>query len=326
MKKLLLLALTLCLLAGCSPSPQLVTVNGKNLDGSEYAFYLNYQLLSVENPDELTDEQVNTYKEQALKQMVLNEIVRQKCKEFDLALSKEQKNTISTYKDDFINQLGGKAEYLNFLNNSAMNDITYIKSQENTYYHDLLFSHLSETGVESDGISFTDEALRKYFSDNYLKIKYIHMSHLNDLGEERVDAERQEFDKYVSIVANGCKEKADVFDSLIEKYNDDDAMTNTPEGFVWSISELSENPIFKEALQIEENKVGGPYNSESGYLIIKRMPIDAGYFDRNNAAIRNEAVDAKFNELLNKWYSEATISTHDIYTKINSKNFMDYLV
>ena len=43
----LILALCLLLLSGCSPSPTAVTVGGRKVDASEYAFYLSYNRISV---------------------------------------------------------------------------------------------------------------------------------------------------------------------------------------------------------------------------------------------------------------------------------------
>ena len=42
-------ACLLALLSGCSPSPEAITVDGRDVDAAELAFYMEYNRLNLEN-------------------------------------------------------------------------------------------------------------------------------------------------------------------------------------------------------------------------------------------------------------------------------------
>ncbi|MBR4879352.1 MAG: SurA N-terminal domain-containing protein [Clostridia bacterium] len=327
MKKLRLLSFMLCLLllSGCVASPVVVTINGDKIDGSEFAYYLNYELLSYENPEELTKEQMDKIKENALESAVSNTIVLQKCKEYNLELTDEEEAEVKALRDEFIEDLGGSAKYLEFLNESALNDRVYKKTQEQGYYHNKLLAYLTENTDQPESIGFTDESLRQFFAENYVKIKYICMT---NVGEDGLQLSGTEYDEQLNlarIVAEGSREPEKDFDLLIEKYNDDYRMRIYPDGFVYSKLEIQDEDVFCHALELEENEIGGPYASTDGFYIIKRYPADAGYFDKNHEEILNEATDLKYELLLEEWKASAVVKVSDVYNNINASNYREYI-
>ena len=327
MKKIIAMAMVLVftLLSGCSPSPTLATINGSKIDASEYAFYLNYQLVSVEDIAALSEENFQKLKEDALNQVIINELVLQKCKEYGLKLPKEDRELIQNYKKEFVNSLGGSKKYLEFLSQSAMTDRMYDKSQKNTYYYNMLMSYLTENPQNEGYIGFTDETLRKYFSENYYKVKYIYISAIGADGLPLPNDQLEELEKFVAVVAQGSKEPDKDFDLLIEKYNDDEAMRLEPDGFVYSHEEIANHNVFSHALELKENEVGGEYRIGDGFYIVKRIPVDAGYYDLHHDDILNKAIDERFNALMDSWKTAAKIKTSDIYNKITKDNYLSFV-
>ncbi len=327
MKKILLLSLSLCifLLSGCVSSPVVISVNGDKIDGSEFAYYLNYELASYDNPEELTKEDIEKIKETALETAVNNTIVLQKCKEYNIELTAEEKEEIKALREEFIDDLGGSAKYLEFLNEAALNDRVYKKTQEQSYYHTKLMAYLTENTDQPESIGFTDQTLRQFFAENYVKVKYICMSTLTDDNEPVPDEEYDEQLKLARIVAEGSKEPGKDFDLLIEKYNDDYRMRVYPEGFVYSKLELEDIDIFNHALEIEENEIAGPYSAADGFYIIKRYPVDAGYYDNHHDEILSEAIDIKYEMLLESWKANAVVKIADVYKQIDAVNYKEYI-
>lgn len=327
MKKIRLILLSLCflLLSGCVSSPVVVNINGDKIDGSEFAYYLNYELASYENAEELTKDEIEKIKETALETAINNTIVLQKCEEFGLELTDEEEDEIKALRDEFITDLGGSAKYLEFLRESALNDRVYKKTQKQGYYHSKLMSYLTENTDQPESIGFTDETLRKFFSENYIKIKYICMSTLTEDGEVLTDEEYDEQLNLARIVAEGSKEPGKDFDLLIEKYNDDYRMRIYPEGFVYSELELENEEVFYHALELEENEIDGPYASSDGFYIIKRYPVDAGYFDNHHDEILNEATDMKYEMLLESWKANAVVKVSDTYNSIDASNYKTFI-
>ena len=327
MKKvhLILLVLFLSILSGCVASPAVVNINGDKIDGSEFAYYLNYELASYEKPEELTKEDIDKIKETALDTAVNNTIVLQKCEEYGIELSDEEEDEIKALREEFITDLGGSAKYLEFLEESALNDRVYKKTQKQGYYHEKLMAYLTENTDQPESIGFTDETLRKFFSENYVKIKYIYMSSLTEDGEPLPDEEYDEQLNLARIVAEGSKEPDKDFDLLIEKYNDDYRMRVYPEGLVYSELELENEEVFYHALEMEENEIAGPYASSDGFYILKRYPVDAGYFDNHHDEILNEAVDMKYEMLLETWRANAIVKVSDVYNDIDASNYKTYI-
>ena len=174
----LLCALLLPLLCGCSPSPTAVTVGNRKVDASEYAFYLNYNRLSTgeESGTVLFDEEDNALaREAALDQILTGEVVRLKCEEFGLELSANQRKALQSSKEQLVESLGGKAAYLKYLQQSCLTDRAYDKFQENDYYSAMLYNYMM-TDSES---YYTDESLRQYFTTHYATVKYIFFSFLD---------------------------------------------------------------------------------------------------------------------------------------------------
>ena len=325
MKKLLLISLVLLTLYGCVPSPVVATVNGESLDASEFAFYMNYQLMSREEGEEIGEEELAQIKETALSQMITNTLIRQKCEKYGLELTKETEENIKNLKKEFIETLGGTAKYLDFLNESAMNDRTYDKSQENPYYQNMLRTYLTENTDLPETIGFTDEKLRQYFSENYVKLKYIFINAVNKNEEPLSPSEYNDMQEFARVVAEGSREENKDFDQLIEKYNSDSQMSLNPDGLVYSKEELLETEVFKNVLDLQENEIGGPYSSDEGFYIIKRIPVDAGYFDSHKEQIERDAENNRYEALIEEWKASSTIKVSEVYKKIDHLNYKDYI-
>lgn len=325
MKKIALLSLCLLLLSGCMASPVVVSVNGDKIDASEYGFYFNYQLMSVEKPEELKKDELENLKKSALDQAIANTLILQKCEEYKLEITKEEEEQIKSLKEDFIKELGGAAKYLEFLKQSAMNDRIYTKTQKNSYYQNKLLAYLTENLDIKESIGFTDEKLRQYFSKNYVKVKYILINAMAEDGTRLQGEQYENAEKFAKIVADGSREPEKDFDLLIEKYNDDEKMRVQPEGFVYSLLNLEKDPIFNKTLELSDNEIGGPYAVDNGFYIIKRIPVDAGYFDAHHEEILNSAIDMRYMALSDSWRSSANIKVSDVYEKIDQNNYKSYI-
>ena len=74
---------------------------------------------------------------------------------------------------------GGLYGYLEYLRSNALTDRLYDKLQENNHYYAMLYEYV--TLGEDSGV-YTDQQLRQYFADNYIKVKYIRFSTLDQSG------------------------------------------------------------------------------------------------------------------------------------------------
>ena len=131
--------------------------------------------------------------------------------------------------------------------------------------------------------------------------------------------------EFARVVAEGSREENKDFDQLIEKYNSDSQMSLNPDGLVYSKEELLETEVFKNVLDLQENEIGGPYSSDEGFYIIKRIPVDAGYFDSHKEQIERDAENNRYEALIEEWKASSTIKVSEVYKKIDHLNYKDYI-
>ncbi|MBR5537270.1 MAG: peptidylprolyl isomerase [Clostridia bacterium] len=315
----LLCALLLPLLCGCSPSPTAVTVGNRRVDASEYAFYLNYNRLSTgeDSGTVLFDEEDNAIaREAALDQILTGEVVRLKCEEFGLELSDNQRQALQTAKEQLIESLGGKADYLNYLRQSCLTDRAYDKFQENDYYSALLYNYMM-TDSES---YYTDESLRQYFTTHYATVKYIFFSFLDEEGNKR---DKEELQNILDLALTISKSSPGTdFDALMEQYNEDVTMTS---GFPIGMLEAASTEHLATLFDLEENQVSQPIVQSDGCYVIKRCPISAGYYDENQREIFLAACNDRFEQSMAQWKTEYPVKVSAVVDDINLSNLTDYV-
>lgn len=313
--------LLLTLLTGCSPSPTAVTVGGRKVDASEYAFYLHYNRISTgeESGTILYDDDANAAaREAALDQIVTNEVLRLKCEEFGLELSKEQKEALKSAKEQLIQSLGGSAAYLEYLNQSLLTDRAYDKFQENGYYSQLLYDYMT---ADSQSY-FTDEALRQYFSSHYATVKYIFFSFLDEDGNPFDKEAREGITQNAEAVAQAAREEGADFDALMTQFNEDVSMTA---GFPISKLEAASTEYLTTLFDLEENQVSDPIIQSDGCYILKRCPVAVTYYDENQRDIFLAACSDRFAEEMAQWKTEYEVKLSKVVDKINLSNLSDYV-
>ncbi len=319
---LLAMALSLTLLTGCSPSPTALKVGGRKVDASEYAFYLYYNRVNTgEDSGTLLFDTAATEKarEVALSQIITNEVVRLKCEELGLELSEAQQTTLSLNKERLIESLGGKAAYLTYLAQTNLTDRAYDKFQSNAYYYDNLYTYMAQ----QNQTEFTDEKLRRYFSEHYATVKYIYLGLLDEDGEKLTQAQRDEkYDLATSVVDHARAEGAD-FDALMAQYSEDLSMTAG--GIPISEPEALATEHLSTLFTLEENAVSDVLVYSDGYYILKRCPISATYYDENQTDIYQAALDARFAAVLEEWKAEYPVTVEKIVQEIDLSNVSDYV-
>lgn len=309
------------LLTGCSPSPTAVTVGNREVDASEYAFYLHFNRISTEEESGTIlydEEDTRIAREAAIAQIITNEVVRLKCEEFELELSKAQKEALSEAKDNLVEALGGTASYLEYLNQSYLTDRAYDKFQENAYYSQLLYDYMTR-----DSQSFyTDESLRKYFGSHYATVKYIYFSFTDEDGNLLDREAREGILETASAVAESAQLDGADFDALMTQYNEDPSMTG---GFPISKLEAASTDYLTTLFDLEENQVSDPIVMADGCYILKRYPVSAAYYDENQRDIFLAACNDRFEESMAQWKAEYTVKVAKIVDKINLSNLGEYI-
>lgn len=325
-KKLTALALSalalLTLLSGCAPSPTALTVGERKVDAAEYAFYLYYNRTNTDEASGTvlyTEADTAAAREAALEQIVTTEVVLLKCQELGLELSEAQETTLARNKERLMESLGGKAAYLEYLEQTCLTDRGYDKFQANAYYYDILYTHMTQ----ENQAQFTDEKLRQYFAGHYATVKYIYLSLLDDDGQT-LDPELY---KEKTALANSLVEQAQAddgdFDALMEQYSEDPFMTTS--GIPISEQEARSTEYLSTLFDLEEGRVSDLITLSDGYYILKRCPIPASYYDDNQSDIYLSALDQQFSETLEGWKVEYPVTVQKIVDEIDLNNLREYI-
>lgn len=306
----------LCFLTACSPSPTAVNAGGIKADASEYAFYLNYNRLTA-----LGTPKLELARQAALEQIASAAAVRLKCKEFGLTLSKEQKQQLADRKEALIADFGGKAAYLEFLQENALTDRLYDKLQQNQLYYDMLYQYAT---TEMEPEAYTDEALRRFFSESYILVKYIRISLLDEEGNKLGSQEAAELRDVINLAHAAVSSGAN-FDDVMLEYSDDTEMSAHPGGLVVSDTEAAGKPWLQYAFGMKSGEVSGVLSFNDGYYIVKRLELSASYFEYNRDYILQSAQTHYFSRWMDQWRAAVDVKTTKVVDEIGFDNLTEYV-
>lgn len=325
MKKTLALLLTLllclCTLTACKGTGKALIVNGEKIDQAEYAFFLNYNRMSfLSDKSNYTKEELKQARDAAIDQIVLNEVVRQKCEEYGLKLSKKQKKQLDTEKKEFIKALGGNSKYLDYLKAACLTDRGYDKLAQNELYYNMLQEYVQQQSSEV----YTDQQLRQFFGENYICVKYIRLSITAENGEPMTEHGLAQVKNQAEEILEKSKEPDIAFEELILRYSDDVAEEGGTEGIIVSILDAEGQPYIETAFGLKNWETALCLQSD-GYYIVQKREAPVTYFEENRSYIHDTALDYRFMKQLDDWCVGAKVQIKDALYKINFKNIEEYI-
>ena len=328
-KKILVLVLSLLIalsVFSCTASPTAMKVGDRKVDASEYAYYLNYNHLNLSMKTSgiilTADEMLARAHEVTQSQIAENELIFRACEELELELPRELKEELKLEKEEWIESLGGLSGYLDYLNEHAMTDRLYDKLQEQSYYYSMLHDHLAEA---EGSVILDDQGLRQFFSENYIKVKYIRLSTLDANGTPLADAAKNDLHERAKGILTQIRSGELDFDYAMATYNDDPIMTERPTGITVSSQDGLIREYITDVFALQDGEIGGIYQYSDGYYILQRQAVDANYFNENYEQILLTAADWTFSNFIADAKANTTITVSNVCKKINFENYKDYI-
>lgn len=356
LKASLCLALVLALFTGCTVVnvAKVGEVNGENISLSSYKYMLKFAQLyfgaadyeddltmvcmydsymrqfmysdvaallseagSAEDGKSLWEKEIDgTAVGDKLKELVFEKaeelsLVSQMAAEKDVTVTLEEESGLKDMKNSFINALGSKTAF-----DKALSSINMTESELLSIWRTVLLSDKLKDSVTKEDAT-TEEALKAYYDDNYMRVKHI-LIKVGDDGIENMDAAKAKADEVVKALDTGAS-----FESLMAAYSGDvDSEGNInggATGYVFAEGDFG-NPAFENA---SKELAVGEYTKEpvkveasySGYHIIKRLPLEDSYFDEDTDGIK-DAVEAKvkevaYNSAMDEYKASAEVSKKD---------------
>lgn len=311
-------------------APVVLTVNGDEVRADEYAGYMLYNMMYYANmyaqfgmsnvwDDEYAAATLGSSMPAAAKdQSVYARVVLQKFNELGLKMNYNQEKEMGQLRQDTIDMLGYDG-YLSQVGSFGFTDESYT----NFVYISQCYQALNDYYFGENGVNVpSDDELRQYFADNYLSAKHILISTVDSTTGEtlRTDAEAKAEAQAILDRINAGED----FDTLMNEYSEDPGLTGNPDGYIFTEGEMVTS-FYDAAKALGEGEVSGLVQSDYGYHIIKREPLDVdGQFENYKGLLVTMSVGT-MDDLLDQWMQEAEVQTTEVFDEITYQNVRDYV-
>ncbi len=320
---------------------ELFTVDGEGVTAEEYLFWLTsaistqqqYGLLSGDEWEESIagdgTPTADTLKADALETAKLYRVIQTKAEEMGITLTEEQSAQIDQDMADAAEQLGGEEVFLSRLEEQCISEEGFRSLNTVYYLNQGLQEKLEQDGeltvTDADIDAFLDE--QGVYAAKHILISTRHLSEDGKSYEPFSDEEKAQAKAKADDLRRQLKDAGDdeaKFDELMAQYSEDgrDPETNElyyPEGYTYIYSGQMV-PAFEEgALALAQGEISDPVESDFGYHIILRIPVD-----REQAAADCTS-DYKFYQLTQQWMDQAEVVTTKAYDELDPKAFWDRL-
>ncbi|MCI5604742.1 MAG: peptidylprolyl isomerase [Clostridia bacterium] len=293
LKKLLIAAITGALLiSGCSTgSKTAIKVGDVNITDQAIKF-------TTEHLIGTSDTSI------AVEALQTSYLTKEIADKMEISLDESEEKAIQKQVSSFKANEGGKSAGDKLLKKYGLDDDILETILASSIYSQKIFEQIN---IEDA----TDEELREYFKNDYLRAKHVLISTQDPLSGADVDADKL---AEAEAKANEVLEKAksgENFDELIKEYGEDPGMESNTDGYFFTDNEMV--PEFEEATKSIQPGEFTLCKSSFGYHIIQRLPIDETdesfekFFTENNVAIKSRNAAKKQEEALNKKAEELGI-------------------
>lgn len=239
------------------------------------------------------------------------------CDRYGIEMSDEDKEEMEAFMESYVASYDSKADYKSELNQKRATGDVYRALYAQTYYYGPYLWDLLISGY--DGIiAIDEETVRKDIAENFYHYKQIFIPFVekSDYVEDKKLAEEayerlmkgEDFD----TVGN------DVYEARKKAFSNNDIKPITD-----AYATLSEKAkkIEETALALEAGELSEVFWAEngeySGHFIIKRLPVESEYIDKNYEGLLTQSATRRYNEYLEKFASELTVVYDSYYNELS---------
>lgn len=324
---------------GIPEDTTLLTIDGVDVPAGRYLFWLVNAIETEKyygglQTDEDWIQQVNgmtirdALKAQALQTLTLYQVVENRAAQEGVTPSQEDQEELDAQLRDLEEQAGGPEYFQNRLDSVCISKENFRTINLVPYLDEGLSQKLEERGE----LEVSDQELDGIIEENGLYgAKHILIStrrtNADGTGyedfsdEEKAQALAKAQDLREQLRSAGDSEE--LFDELMNEYSEDgrneDGTLAMPDGYTLVYAGQMVPEFEEGAMALREGEISEPIESQFGYHIILRLPLD-------REEIRDQfSGENKLNQLLQDWMDDATVTTTDIYDELDPKTFYETL-
>lgn len=324
---MLLLTFVACVSNADNPNfATVMTINGTKITAGEYLYYLSETKESIRSLDTVRaaseywklpfgDTGMNNqeYAIYLAKNKAINRVIlEQKMKEYGFKLSESDLETMQTLMDyyimgfDYEDTKNGTKLFKEALKDSGLTYDIFYSMQATGAMAQTMIDELYSAGKSNE---ITQDEIKQYYDDNYVRVKHILISVYNSDGKkmegEELEDAKARADKAYERATSGQEE----FDSLVTELSEDSGSKSYPDGYIFTENETSFPVEFNEAsvdMQVGEIRM---IETAYGYHIMKKYDINetSTLFDIKHDDVYNEMAVLRFQEMFDGWVEEADV-------------------
>ncbi|MDE6108161.1 MAG: peptidylprolyl isomerase [Oscillospiraceae bacterium] len=326
--------------AGVKKDFPLLTVDGETVEAEEYLFWLTNSIMTADSYGVLTDEEAwasmaEDIKADALEVAILYQVIENKAAQLGITFDEEMKAQFDADFNTAVVAQGGREAYQTYLDGMCVSWEGFEKINQVYYLNQAIQEKLTESGELTVTQADYDAFVSDYLEENTLyAAKHILIATQRRLEDGSVEEySDEEKAKAYQLALNlreqllDDKDSEETFDRLMKEFSEDgrdaDGNLYAPDGYNL-VYQGQMVPEFEEAsLALEVGQVSGVVQTDYGYHIILRIPLDTTELETYAQQYITE--NYKMNLLVQQWMDEATTVTDPAYDTIDPKDFYERL-
>lgn len=312
--------------SGMKPDTVVATVGDLDVTAADFLHWLSYGIdlymyqLSpygmTEIPWDKEAEEGKTFKEvmmeNALESAAFYTLIPEIAKKEELALTQEDKDFLENDLKKTEEELGSRELLEHVLWMQMTTEEQHRRMYESAKLYEALQNKFFGEGAEKYP---SDEQVQE-FADNELgayRAKHILIATKDPATNKKFDEatikEKKALVDDLLAQIRAAEDPAAKFDELMKKHSDDPGLATAPDGYDAVKGDMV--PEFeKAALALKVGEISDVVESEFGYHIIMRLPVDL-------TALRQELVYKQMEEMSDKWMEEAGVEKTKAMKKID---------
>ena len=315
------------------PDDVVMTINGEPVTWSDYFFWLYSNCYQYEAYYNVTDwsEVVNgtdTYEDfvKASVEAYATQfwVITQKAKELGITLSADDLAAIEEAKQADLESVadGDEDAFAEQKKEMFLDDELYDRLMTAAQYYTRYFND----NFGEDGSKLSDEdAIAFAIDKGYVHVKHILVLVDSDATEEeKAEKLQQAEDILAQLKAAPAGRLEAKFDELMKQYSEDPGLASYPDGYYFTAGQMYQE--FEDAsFALKENGLSEIVESQSGYHIILRLPMNPDDIFSGEYTLRYAAASEISSNTLTDWFESADVEYTELGESLDLNDLFGFV-